>query len=711
MTTQNFYDRLREAYLNIKNTNDAKVFMMRQILEDYFNFLNNGEEGGERLSFANAQSLWREQNKEYRIDREVTFIRQEMNKVVHGDKRDISDERLRIYYEFTIRLLNQISKEMPDAATMAAYGHIDEGYLNSLNILQRDAVLDKSRIVYVNAGPGTGKTHLLVYKIIDLLVKEKNNVKIVAMSYTRSSAASLSSKIDEKADVLNVVKFNSPYSGTIHSYSLNCLKAYRKSIGKNFDYIIADDSEIDDIADDIFYSADGLYDREVIRECICRPSAHSNSELKKLVEEKKQIYKRISVGEILDLYLKMIREDEEFVKWIAANMNYLLVDEAQDLTDVNYQILDALLEKIPELRLFLVGDPRQNIFGFLGGSYKYLDAFLTKYEDTVAKKYLSTSYRCPQQIFDYTNTMTFDDCDNIQLDSESGTAGVIEVKRYNDEYEEAENVVQYINSIQNRRQVAILSPRLRQLSQIVDKLNEAKIPFVVQGGSHTVKSHIMAFNYMNRIVETNAKSLGPANNLCDKLELPKCKNMREFLNTDLGKDISKLHQKYSYGNMSYLELAREFVKLCRFNLPDGDKETQDKDFKSLYECVIKKTDSPSGFSRLFKYYRNMFTSLEVEFKSVCNDGEPITISTIHSAKGLEWDYVIMPSLCDRYFPNPKINDEVDAEMKKEHLNSSMKLMFVAVTRAKKNLLITYPTSIRDTRSEVRPSRYLREILL
>ncbi len=439
MTTQNFYDRLREAYLNIKNTNDAKVFMMRQILEDYFNFLNNGEEGGERLSFANAQSLWREQNKEYRIDREVTFIRQEMNKVVHGDKRDISDERLRIYYEFTIRLLNQISKEMPDAATMAAYGHIDEGYLNSLNTLQRDAVLDKSRIVYVNAGPGTGKTHLLVYKIIDLLVKEKNNVKIVAMSYTRSSAASLSSKIDEKADVLNVVKFNSPYSGTIHSYSLNCLKAYRKSIGKNFDYIIADDSEIDDIADDIFYSADGLYDREVIRECICRPSAHSNSELKKLVEEKKQIYKRISVGEILDLYLKMIREDEEFVKWIAANMNYLLVDEAQDLTDVNYQILDALLEKIPELRLFLVGDPRQNIFGFLGGSYKYLDAFLTKYEDTAAKKYLSTSYRCPQQIFDYTNTMTFDDCDNIQLDSESGTSGVIEVKRYNDEYEDVYN--------------------------------------------------------------------------------------------------------------------------------------------------------------------------------------------------------------------------------------------------------------------------------
>ena len=98
MNTQNFYDRLRECYLGIKNTNDAKVFIMRQILEDYFNFLNNGDGDGEKLNFANAQALWRERNREYRYDREITFIRQEMNRVVHGQKRDISDDTLRIYY-------------------------------------------------------------------------------------------------------------------------------------------------------------------------------------------------------------------------------------------------------------------------------------------------------------------------------------------------------------------------------------------------------------------------------------------------------------------------------------------------------------------------------------------------------------------------------------------------------------------------------------
>lgn len=711
MNTQIFYNRLRDCYLGIRNTNDAKVFVMRQILEDYFNFLNNGDADGPKLSFANAQSLWKERTREYRLDREVTFIRQEMNNVVHGHKKDVSDETLRVYYEFCVRIINLISKDMPDAATLAAYGRINDNYLNDLNKNQRDAVLDDSRIVYVNAGPGTGKTHLLVYKIVDQLVKQKDKVKIVAMSYTRSSATSLTTKIEKTTDKLNVVKFNFPYSGTIHSYSLNSLKSYASSIGSKFDYIIADDNEIEDIIDDIYYSTDCKYDKEVIREYLLHPELVDNEDLRNAVEEKKTLYKRISVGEILDLYLKKIQEDDEFVSWTAKNMNFLLVDEAQDLTKVNYQILDALLTKIPELKIFLVGDPRQNIFGFLGGSYKYLDAFLNKYEDSVSRKFLSQSYRCPQYILDYTNSLEFDDCDNIHLDSEIDEDGEISINEYDDEYVEAEEIVRYISSLPNRKSVAILSPRLRQLSKIVDSLNAAGIPFLVQGGSHSVKPHIQAFAYLNKLVETNCKSLGPANGLCEKFELPKFKNLYEFIHSSIGGDISKLHGSYVNGNLSYLELSRSFVRLCRQHIVSGNTEEQDKDFKLLYDCVIKKSDSPEAFSRLFKYYRNIFSSLEVEFKSQSSAENPVVISTMHSAKGLEWEYVILPCMCDKFFPNPKLNDEVDQEEKREHMNASLKLMFVAATRTKRTLYITYPSRIRDTNSDARPSRYLRNILL
>jgi ATP-dependent exoDNAse (exonuclease V) beta subunit len=113
----------------------------------------------------------------------------------------------------------------------------------------------------------------------------------------------------------------------------------------------------------------------VILDGLCCPDSIQDERLRQILEDTKKIYKRISVGEILHLYLKTLQENDEFVEWVANNVNYILVDEAQDLSHINYQIFDTLIEKIPNLKLFLVGDPRQNIFGFLGGSYKHLDAF------------------------------------------------------------------------------------------------------------------------------------------------------------------------------------------------------------------------------------------------------------------------------------------------------------------------------------------------
>ena len=127
------------------------------------------------------------------------------------------------------------------------------------------------------------------------------------------------------------------------------------------------------------------------------------------------------------------------------------------------------------------------------------------------------------------------------------------------------------------------------------------------------------------------------------------------------------------------------MRLCRQHIVSGNTEEQDKDFKLLYDCVIKKSDSPEAFSRLFKYYRNIFSSLEVEFKSQSSEENPVVISTMHSAKGLEWEYVILPCMCDKFFPNPKLNDEVDQEEKRERMNASLKLMFVAATRTKRTL--------------------------
>ena len=216
---------------------------------------------------------------------------------------------------------------------------------------------------------------------------------------------------------------------------------------------------------------------------------------------------------------------------------------------------------------------------------------------------------------------------------------------------------------------------------------------------------------MNRLVETKLKALGTANKLCARLEIPKCKTMPEFLNTEVGKEIKKLGSRYEAGNIQFIELERGFVKLCRQYFNSASKDEMDADFQRLYNMVIVKSDSPKGFSYHFKHYHKQFISLDADFKSTGTTEDAVTLSTIHSAKGLEWDCVIMPCMCDHLFPDPKRQEDVDPDERHDGINTDKKLMFVAVTRSKKDLILSYPCMIRDSKMQARPSRLLGSLML
>lgn len=709
-SAQLYYGQLTEAYLDRRNDEDAKCKNFRVVLEDFFrNHVCPGEP--DTTTFFELQKLWHDATGDWPLNRFVSSVRVDLNDIVHGHKHVKSKEVLDYYFKACVTIVYRVSGAEPDDRTKAAYGLFDNAYLSEVNEQQRDAILDAKRIIYVNAGPGSGKTRLLVYKVVDLMAKEGGDAKIVALSYTRTSAKSLGDRLQEAADRLNLVRPTIPYSGTIHSYCLNCMKEYRAHNGGKFDYSIADDSEIDEIVEDIFYGLDGAYERESIKQVVLKPETECDASLREAISERKDIYNRITVGQILSQFYRELESNDDFVKWCGERMNRLLVDEAQDLTIENYQIFDLLLRKLPGLKVFLVGDPRQNIFGFLGGSYKHLDEFLKTYEGEVSMRYLSYSYRCPQKILDYTNTLLFTDCDNIALTSLSEEEGTIRVQGYEDEYEEAKGTVSYIIERGDFGKIAILSPRLKPLSKIVDELNNADISFTVKGGSNAIKPHIQAFNCMNRYVESRGKAIGAANNLCEKIEKPKCRTLKEFGQTEVGTHLNTLSLTYNNGNMAYVELARKFVGLCRKYLPFGDKAEQDEDFKKLYSLVIKQSTTPADFSRLFKTCRRLFESSEVDFKSTGHSSEVVTISTIHSAKGLEWPCVILPCMSENYFPNKKLQDNVDPEERLDGLNTDRKLLFVGVTRTMKDLVVSYPTMLRDTRTQTKASSLLGALAL
>lgn len=715
-TAAYYFGRLTDIYLDSANDENAKSTRFRTVLEDFFHDYMFPDQPVEK-TFAQLQKLWYQESGTCQLNKLISEIRVDLNHIVHEDK-SIRGNRKYLKYLFIacVTIIMHLSGEDPDLRTRAACGEVVRDYLKDLNDQQRDIVIDKSRIVYVNAGPGTGKTHLLVYKIVDLIATLKREAKIVALSYTRTSARSLSQKLESTVSKLNMLEETLPYSGTIHSYCLNSLRSFKSHMGGKFDYIIADETEIEEIVDDIYYSLEGEIDenaitKEDITKAIRKPDDSVDPRILAAIAERKEVYKRISVGEILDVYLNEITNNEEFVDWTRKNMNVILVDEAQDLTIENYQIFDVLLEKIPELKLFLVGDPRQNIFGFLGGSFDNLDQFLKQYDGQISNKAMSISYRCPQKILDFTNTMTFSDCDNIHLTSESEESGSITINNYDDEYSEAEATVEFIKQRGGYDKIAILASRIKSLGPIVDELNAQGIRFNIQGGSNSLKPYIQAFACMNRLVETQFKALGTANKLCARLEQPKCKTIPEFLNTDIGKQLKKLGSRYEDGNIQYIDLQRGFVKICRQYFTAAPKDEMDTDFLKLYNMVIVKSDSPKGFSYNFKHWQKQFISLEADFKSTGTSEEAVTLSTIHSAKGLEWECVIMPNMCDHIFPNPRRQEDVDPDERQDGINTDKKLMFVAVTRSKKDLILSYPCMIRDSKMEARPSRLLGRLLL
>ena len=144
------------------------------------------------------------------------------------------------------------------------------------------------------------------------------------------------------------------------------------------------------------------------------------------------------------------------------------VDEAQDLCELNYQILDKLLEIIPDMKLFLVGDPRQNIFEFNGGSYKNLYDFLEKHPDHEVKT-LTITYRCTQAIADYVNTFQFTDCENYQLQSQSQSPGSIDIEPNLSEEKEAERVIWEVLKVGNLEKCAVICNNLKYLMKYLGR--------------------------------------------------------------------------------------------------------------------------------------------------------------------------------------------------------------------------------------------------
>ena len=579
----------------------------------------------------------------------------------------------------------------------------DFQYLSGLNDQQREAVLCRSDILYVSAGPGTGKTHMLTSKLLDYIVSSDTPQKIVALSYTNTAARQIGERFEKKITQFGISSNSySFYNGTIHSFCFKMMKSFKDS----FDYTILDDEELSELAADIKGQIPQEIPQSSLMKCLKSDPSTMNSNLYRTVSEVKRQLKVISIQDILALFLHMLDSDQEFRTWISNEVTVIAVDEAQDLTELNYLILDRLKEIIPNLKLFLVGDPRQNIFEFNGGSYKHLNDFLSRHPGYEMRT-LTITYRCAQPVTDFVNRFQFDDCENYQLQpvSSNGQLAVLDAAS---ESEEAEKVARGILSSGNINTCAVLSNNLRYLEPLIRELQLDGIPYRVFGGQKLLKKHIRFLNHILRIIDNgNAYSIRKIAQYAG-IDIVRDGKKRKsaFFESDLGQIILSIQEES--GQVPFSETARRVISEIMQDPEDPEDVTADYqlflELSSLYGSV-------SDYLASFATDKERFASFYLADFDECpipTENGFLTISTIHSAKGLEWDNVFIMGLCEGNFPNPYFCQNMTPFEQQEFFNAEWKKMYVAATRARKGLYLTYSSSIRRKGYSFHkaPSRFL-----
>ena len=693
---QYYYDELKRYYLKADSDWADKAKSYRTIAHRFYN-----EYTGLDGRLCDAMREFYKWNTQKEVSDLAFKLKDELNNIVHNNV-EIDKKRLTLFYDALVRLIYIATKVMPDDATLDFIGYKPVGMLTDLNDQQKDAVLCPDKVVYVSAGPGTGKTHLLINKLLWYINFSNIKERIVALSFTNTAANELGDKFRKKAFETQLSKEYDFYYGTIHAFCFKMMKSYHAVNGREFNYIIIDDSDINDLADEIRVQLVNAYSADEIAKCLRSYLKTTNPALRAAVADIKKRYNIISIEDILNRFLEYLNEDDAFRLWISSQITTLVIDEAQDLNVMNYTIFSRLMEVIPNMKLFLVGDPKQNIFGFNGGSYENLNNFLSGLGE-YSEKTLTNTYRCPQVVADYVNTFQFTDCPNPPLVSRSNVSGSVNLKVLHSPEGEASYVLETIRSQGSLRKSAVLCRNIKYLSIFIDLLNFNHIPYKVLGGRKVVKPHVKTFNHFMRIIESGNKYSIKRIGQRFKVGITE----ESFYESSLGERVKEIKSLADNPEMAFADIATAVVNLIDYQ--GGDKEITG-DYAKLLE-ISKQFSSIEDYLLAFATDKDTFGDFYQKDYAECVtpvSGDFLTVTTIHSAKGLEWDNVFIMGMSDENFPNPYFARNLDKQKLTRYFNDALKLMYVAATRTKENLFLTYSEDNSYGYSQT-PSRFLRTL--
>ncbi|HEY9166743.1 MAG TPA: ATP-dependent helicase [Candidatus Kryptonia bacterium] len=617
-------------------------------------------------------------------------------------------------------------------------------YEGDLNPDQLEVVRTVDSPVLVIAGAGTGKTKTLTYRVAYLVELGGNPQSILLLTFTRKAANEM---LKRAGALLKSASADQVAGGTFHSFANVTLRHYAKVLGYGEQFTILDDSDAADVVNllrtrmspekkskrfpkketlvDIYSRSENTLVK--IEEIVFKDYPRFVEQLddilklKNQYEEYKRKYNLMDYDDLLKNLRELLIQNDPVRKAVAGKFNFVMVDEFQDTNKVQGEIVRLLgMEK---QNVMVVGDDAQSIYSFRGANFRNIFDFPTYFPECKIIK-LTENYRSTQGILNFSNKIIDAAKEKYEkeLYSRKRAGEKPAIISAENENVQSKFVVQRILELREAgvalNDIAVLFRSSYLSFDLEIELTRANIPYVKFGGMKLVESaHVKDVVAFLRIMDNPQDAVGWHRIL--------------LLHPGVGprvaeKVLDRIAQGGGATDDSETKVPSSISELMEFITEEGGKSNHPVDkvesvlryyqplMRQKYDDYQEREKDLVMFASIAERYRSLQNfladlALEPPTESVIEMGESdreeeqLNLSTIHSAKGLEWNSVFVIWALDGKFPSVHAGEDDD------ELEEERRLMYVACTRAKENLYVTYPMNIYDRESGkifTKPSRFI-----
>lgn len=631
-------------------------------------------------------------------------------------------------------------------------------YKKELNEQQYDAVTAGDGPLLVLAGAGSGKTRTLTYRVSYLIERGFNPSQILIVTFTNRA----SREMLQRVEMLLSGKIKGIWGGTFHHVGNLLLRKYAKALGYESNFTILDNEDAKDLLSDCIVES-GI-DTKAIRfpkagilENIGSLSVNCEKEIAdtiseqypyleeltpeiekalKTYKEKKQKANLMDFDDLLLNWHRLLKEQPKIKERLAAQFQHILVDEFQDTNKLQSDIIDEMASHYKNL--MVVGDDAQSIYSFRGAEFRNILAFKERYPDVQIFK-LETNYRSTPQILHLANESIKHNIHQFpkELHSIKSNGPIPIVVPLNNAHQQAEFVTQRIIELVDEgyslNEMAVLYRAHYHSVELQMELTKRNIPFEIRSGlrffeqAH-IKDVIAHLRFVHnsfdelsckRILKLNV-GIGSktASNIWD--EISKEANPLSALISD------KIYRLLPRGaKEAWPEFYRRMERLFHSSIQENPAEMiriiMEESYTKYLQAAFANYYDRAGdleelsnfavqYDSLNKFLSEIVLQEGIKTEEILagdtGEKQAVTLTTVHRAKGLEWKVVFIIWAAEGNFPISRSYGN-EAAMEEER-----RLFYVATTRAKTDLYISYP--ILTTRYNVgnvilKPSEFIQEL--